>query len=333
MKNDIILLSHGSGGKKSQELLSFIFNILGDTLINRGEDSGICLLNSNKIAITTDSFTIDPIFFPGGNIGKLSVCGTINDISVMGAVPKYITLALLIEEGFPFTDLEKIVLSIKNEAQKSGVKIIAGDSKVVIKGKLDKIFINTSGYGEIITDQEINSTNVEQGDAIIISGGIGEHSATIMAIRNEMETDLISDCQSLDKMIFALLKEGFTIRAMRDITRGGLASILNEIAQSSKLDMEIWENDIQIKEEVQAICDILGLDPLYLACEGRIVLFSPQQEADEIVKFLQKKYQLNSTVIGRVKGYSENSKILLKTPIGAERVLPLLTRELTPRIC
>ncbi|MEA3476325.1 MAG: hydrogenase expression/formation protein HypE [Candidatus Cloacimonadota bacterium] len=331
---DHILLSHGSGGKNSRKLLKFIYDSLGDIVINRGEDSGIAILQTDKLAITTDSYVIDPIFFPGGDIGKLSVCGTLNDLAMVGAIPKYLTLCFIIEENFPFNNLRKILYSIKEEAESAGIKIIAGDTKIVSKGKLDKIFINTTGYGIIEHSQEINSHNAQPGDAVIVTGDIGDHGAAIMAVRNDFESDLTSDCASVVPLIRKLLAENINIHTLRDPTRGGLASILNEIAISSSIDIELEKVKIPIKDSVNGICDILGIDPLYMACEGRAAIICPESEVGDILNILKETNDgKNACKIGNIVDKSKEPRVYLKTFIGARRILPLLSREQTPRIC
>ena len=329
-----ILLSHGSGGKTSHELLKFIYDILSNVVVNHGEDSGIATIPQNKIAITTDSYVIEPIFFPGGDIGKLAICGTLNDLAMVGAIPKYLTLSLIIEENFSFEDLKKILISIKKEADKSEIKIIAGDTKVVSKGKMDKIFINTTGYGIIEHSQNINSKNAQTGDAVIVTGDIGDHGSAIMAVRNDFQSELVSDCTSVVQLIKTLLDESICIHTLRDPTRGGLASILNEIAIASSVDIELNETKIPIKDAVNGICDVLGIDPLYMACEGRAVIFCPEDEVNKVVKILNNNDEgKNACKIGNVINKSDNPRLYLKTFIGSRRILPLLSREQTPRIC
>ncbi|MCD6329945.1 MAG: hydrogenase expression/formation protein HypE [Candidatus Cloacimonetes bacterium] len=334
MDNKTILLSHGSGGKQSQELLELIYKTLEDIVVNHGEDSGTFKAQSGNIALTTDSYTIDPIFFPGGNIGKLAICGTLNDLAMVGAVPKYITLALMIEEGFNFDDLKKILLSVKDETKKAGVSIIAGDTKVVSKGKIDKIFINTAGYGIISSDQVISSKNAQPDDAVIVTGEIGDHGAAIMAYRNGFESSLRSDCANVAPLIKILLEKGAILHVLRDPTRGGLASILNEIASSSNVDIEIDEEALPLKESVTGVCDALGIDPLYMACEGRAVIVCPQDQIEQVLENLHEiPLGKKARCIGRVIRKSSHPTLYLKTFIGATRILPLLSREQTPRIC
>ncbi|MBC8526109.1 MAG: hydrogenase expression/formation protein HypE [Candidatus Cloacimonetes bacterium] len=329
-----ISLSHGSGGKNSQKLLKFIYDNLGDIVINYTEDSGITTLHTEKVAITTDSYIIDPIFFPGGDIGKLAICGTLNDLGMVGAIPKYLTLSFIIEEGFQFDDLKKILISIRKESVEAEIKIIAGDTKIVSKGKMDKIFINTTGYGIIEHSLEINSRNAHPGDAIIVTGDIGDHGSVIMAYRNNFQFDFVSDCASVFPLIKRLLDEHIIIHTLRDPTRGGLASILNEIAISSSTDIELEEVRIPTEDAVNGICDILGIDPLYMACEGRAVIICPENEVSKILKILRETNNgRNSCRIGKVLSKTESARVYLKTFIGSRRILPLLSREHTPRIC
>jgi len=333
MNKDTILLSHGGGGKQSQKLLQLIYDTLNDVVINHGEDSGVFHATEGAAAITTDSYTVDPIFFPGGNIGKLAICGTTNDLAMVGAIPQYITLSLMIEEGFSFDDLKKILISIREETRKGHIYIIAGDTKVVSKGKIDKIFINTAGYG-VLTTESISSKNAKPGDAVIITGDIGDHGAAIMAYRNGFEFSLTSDCANVAPLIKVLLEKGVVIHALRDPTRGGLASILNEIAGSSKVNIELEEEKLPIKKSVSGVCDALGIDSLYMACEGRAVIISPEDQAEGILKILHNDHLgKNAQIIGRVTERSNEPKLYLKTYIGAKRILPLLSREQTPRIC
>ncbi len=328
-----ILLSHGSGGRASKELLNVIYDILGEIVINKSEDSGL-ITTKSKGAMTTDSYVIDPIFFPGGNIGKLSIYGTVNDLAMVGAKPKFITLSLLLEEGFSFSDLRKIIESVRLAAEETQVKIVAGDTKVVSRGKLDKIFVNTAGTGELIHEQNISSTAAEPGDAVIVSGDIGDHGTTIMAYRNNFASGLKSDCASVYPLVEKLIENNIEIHTLRDPTRGGLASILNEIVLSSGVNIELEETKIPIKETVQGICDALGIDPLYMACEGRVVIITPEQNAEKVMKILYSDNTgKNATQIGKVTKNSKNPELLLKTFIGSRRTLPLLTREQTPRIC
>jgi len=334
MDKNTILLSHGSGGKQSQELLELIYNTLNEVVINHGEDSGVFQAVEGKAAITTDSYTVDPIFFPGGNIGKLAICGTTNDLAMVGAIPKLITLSLMIEEGFSFDDLNKILISIKDETKKGNISIIAGDTKIVSRGKIDKIFINTAGYGVLATNESISSKNAKPQDDVIITGDIGDHGASIMAYRNGFESSLKSDCANVAPLIKALLEQEAIIHALRDPTRGGLASILNEIVASSKVNIILEEERLPIKESVSGVCDALGIDPLYMACEGRAVIICPQDETNEVLKILHNEpLGSNAQVIGRVTERSDTPKLFLKTFIGAKRILPLLSREQTPRIC
>ena len=335
MKKDTkqILLSHGSGGRASKELLELFYKVLGDVVINRGEDSGIVQSNRRN-AITTDSYVIDPIFFPGGDIGKLSIYGTVNDLAMVGAKAKYITLSFLLEEGLSLEVIQKILYSIKSAAQETNIKIAAGDTKIVSRGKLDKIFINTAGFGEIQHKQKIASTNTQAGDSVIISGDIGDHGTAIMAKRNDFKSDLKSDCGSVYPLVHKLIENNIEIHTLRDPTRGGIASILNEIAFASGVDIELEESNLPFKETVKGICDALGIDPLYMACEGRVVIITPEKNTSKVLSILNADRKgNNAALIGKVISESADPKLLLKTYIGSRRILPLLTREQTPRIC
>ncbi|HEX38093.1 MAG TPA: hydrogenase expression/formation protein HypE [Candidatus Cloacimonetes bacterium] len=334
MSSDTILLSHGSGGKKSQELLKFIYEILGDVVINHGEDSGVISIDMSCYAMTTDSYTIDPIFFPGGNIGKLAVCGTLNDLAMVGAVPEFITLSLMIEEGFSFADLESIVRSISSELKKTSVKIIAGDTKIISRGKIDKIFINTAGFGKVIATNAISSINAQPGDSVIVTGSVGDHGSSIMAYRNGFSEGLRSDCANVAPLIQVLIEAGIDVHTLRDPTRGGLASIMNEIAESSGVSIELYEEKIPIRDSVNGVCDALGIDPLYMACEGRAAIFVPEDQAKKVIEILSdNELAKDVAIVGFVKEKSEKPKVYLRTYIGARRILPLLSREQTPRIC
>jgi hydrogenase expression/formation protein HypE len=293
MKNDNfekILISHGGGGKETSELIKDILcKHLSNDILLKMEDAAIISPNgSKKIAFTTDSFTVTPLFFNGGDIGKLSIAGTVNDLSVMGAKPLFLSLSLIIEEGFLISDLEKIILSIKGELEVSGAKIVTGDTKVVPKGKADGIFINTSGIGEVIYEN-LSASNINDGDIIIVSGEIGDHGASIMSLREgiDIDTGIKSDCASLWSMIDDVLKNGFNVKAIRDATRGGLAAVLNEWAESSNVNIFIDEEAIPVKDNVRGFCEFIGLDPYQFACEGRVVFAVSNNDAEKLLKVLR----------------------------------------------
>ena len=340
MIDEKIRLAHGSGGKLTHQLIQeIIVKNLTNPILKQLEDSAVfspevCHKNE-KIAFTTDSYVIDPVFFPGGDIGKLAVCGTVNDLAMSGAVPKYLSLSLIIEEGLSFKDFKKIIASIKKTVQEAKVKIIAGDTKVVEKGSADKIFINTSGIGFVPRGIKISSASARPGDVVIINGSIGDHGMAIMAQRQELglRTRLNSDCSPLNSLTGSILKASKKVHTMRDLTRGGLATVLNEIASASKTAIELDQASIPVKDKVKAVCQILGFDPLYVANEGKMVVIVPRTEAGKILRAMKKnKYGKRSCVIGILKK-TPQSTVLLKTVTGGRRIVDMLTGGQLPRIC
>lgn len=329
-----ILLSYGGGGEETQKLIKdLFFKYFSNPILEKMEDAAIFEAKP-KLAFTTDSFTVSPIFFKGGDIGKLAIAGTVNDISMMGAKPKYLSCSFIIEEGFPFSDLEKIVISMAKEMEKTGVKIITGDTKVVPKGSVDKVFINTTGIGEVIYEG-ISAHNIQDGDFILVSGSIGDHGACIMAQREgiDMEGDISSDCASLWSLVKDLIKANIKIKAMRDPTRGGLSAVLNEWAQQSNIGIEIEEEKIPIKEEVQGLCELLGVEPYTLANEGKLVLAVSKNDAQKALDVMRnnelgKDAQIIGKAISDYKG-----KVILKSPYGSKRIMEMPTGEILPRIC
>lgn len=331
-----IEMRHGSGGKESHRLINnLIKKYFNNEFLNRDNDATFLPLKTNNISITTDSFVITPRFFKGGNIGKLSVCGTINDLAVSGATPKYLTCGLIIEEGFKINELEEIIKSIASEAKKAGVYIVAGDTKVVEKGSVDGIFINTTGIGEL-EREIIDVSNAKVGDTIIVNGTLGDHGMSIMCSREELNIfgDIESDCATLNylvKDILEVAEEG--IHVMRDATRGGIAAVLNEIAIKSNVTIEINEEDIPVKKEVVATCELLGLEPLSIANEGKIVFFVQEKYVDKVLnKMRNNNLGKNSKVIGKVIKSGEGI-VLLNTVIGGKRILDMPVGENLPRIC
>ena len=329
-----ILLSHGGGGEETQKLIKeLFFKYFSNPILEKMEDAAVLNINS-KLAFTTDSFTVSPIFFKGGNIGKLAIAGTVNDLAMMGAKPKYLSCSFIIEEGLPFEELEEIVRSMAEEMKKTGVQIVTGDTKVVPKGSTDKIFINTTGIGEIVYEG-ISAHNIQEGDVILVSGTVGDHGACIMAQREgiEMEGDISSDCASLWSLVEDLINKGLTIKAMRDPTRGGLSAVLNEWAEQSDIGIEIDEEKIPIKEEVQGMCELLGLDPLSLANEGKLILAVPEEEGEKALNILKSNpLGKNAQIIGRATS-DYKGKVILKSPYGSKRILEPPAGELLPRIC
>ena len=336
MKEDRILLSHGSGGKLSFNLIKKLFlSNFNNPYLKRLDDGAVLNIEGLKLAYTTDSYTVDPLFFKGGNIGELAVYGTVNDLAMCGATPLYLSCSFIIEEGFSLSLLEKIVLSMRAASVTAKVDIVTGDTKVVNKGAADKIFINTSGVGIVEEEVNISGSNAKVGDVVMINGPIGSHGIAVLSEREglKFETEIKSDTAPLSSLVADMLEVSKDIHVLRDPTRGGLATSLNEIALSSKVDIEISEGDIPIQEEVRAACEILGYDPLYLANEGKLVAFIPSEIAPNMLKKMKKnKYGKESKIIGRVVKKSEG-KVYLNTTIGGKRIVDMLTGEQLPRIC
>ncbi len=331
-----ILLDHGSGGLASRKLISGMFlKYLDDPILKTLEDSAVIGNQAGKIAFTTDSYVVDPIFFPGGDIGKLAVHGTINDLAMRGARPLCLSLALILEEGFLLAELEQIIASISEACSKCGVPVVTGDTKVVPKGKGDKIFINTSGVGFVKEGVNISPENCKPGDKIIVSGNIADHGISIMSLRAglEFETQIESDTAPLNHMIQEILEVSDKINVLRDPTRGGLASTLNEIASSSGRGIMLYENEIPLREDVKGVCEMLGLDPLYVANEGKLLVFVAEEDADKVLSVMQKnEFGKDAAIIGEVQEI--NDKIVkLKTSIGTTRIVDMISGEQLPRIC
>lgn len=338
MKDDKILMGHGSGGSMTHELIESMFvRYFDNPILHEQGDSALLKLQGQNLAFTTDSFVVDPVFFPGGNIGKLAIAGTVNDLAVSGAVPKYLSVGFILEEGFPLDALEKIVRSMSEEAKKAGVFIATGDTKVVEKGKCDKIFINTSGVGEIDDNLLAISSgkNIKAGDKIIINGGIAEHGMAIMAARNDMNisTSVLSDCACLNGLIAEVLEVSENIRFMRDATRGGLGTILSELVRKKDFGIQINEDKLVMQDSVRGMCELLGFDPLYVANEGKLVMVVAAKDADRIVKTMQANPLGKQTaVIGEITG-EHPGKAWLNTSVGGKRMIEMLSGQQLPRIC
>jgi hydrogenase expression/formation protein HypE len=336
-KEQNILLGHGSGGRLMHQLIGDMFlKHFSNSILNEQTDSAILEVGLSEIAFTTDSFVIDPIFFPGGNIGKLAVCGTVNDLAVSGAQPLYISVSFIIEEGFPVSDLEKIVISLASEAKKAGVMIVTGDTKVVNKGKCDKIFINTSGIGRMKKEnvQISKAVNIQPGDVIIINGTIGDHGIAVMNARESFNfrMEIESDCASLNHMISDVL-ENHQVKFMRDPTRGGVATVLNELAEKISLGIEISESDLPVKKGVKAMCELLGFDPLHIANEGKVIIVAGENHGQNILGLLRKnEFGKESVIIGRVVS-DHPGKVVLKNETGGRRIIDPLAGDQLPRIC
>ena len=336
MAFDKILLDHGSGGRASHELIErFFVPRFQNPFLNEMNDSAVFDLKGGKLAFTTDSYVVDPIFFPGGDIGSLAVCGTVNDLAMRGARPCYLSVGFIIEEGFLLSDLELILLSMERAAKEAGVQIVTGDTKVVPKGAADKIFINTSGIGLIPEGLDIAGQNARPGDALLLSGTVGDHGLTILSKREGLgfESSLKSDAAPLNHLVQEMLQAGPDIHVLRDPTRGGLATTLNEIAGQSQVGLEIWEEAIPVRDSVSAASEILGLDPLYVANEGKLIAILPQSQAEAVLSVMKRNpYGQDAAIIGEVK--AENpGKVVMKTIIGGKRLVDMLTGEQLPRIC
>ncbi len=333
MRNDKISLGHGSGGLLTSLLIKkVILKYFNNPVIKRLEDSAALNVKKQQIAFTTDSYVINPIFFPGGDIGKLAICGTVNDLAMKGAVPRFISFSLIIEEGLLFSDLEKILKSASRAAKKAGVQVVCGDTKVVERGKADKIFITTSGVGHIIMN--LGKEKVMMGDKVVMSGTIGDHGVAVMNERLHLglQSPIKSDVAPLNLMTNKLFHNTRAIHFMRDPTRGGVVSVLNEMLTDTKWGIMIDEHTLPIKKEVRGACEILGLDPLYVANEGKFVAFVDSQNTKKVLKIITSHpLGKNATIIGEV--VKEPRGVWLKTKIGGVHPLLQLEAEGLPRIC
>jgi hydrogenase expression/formation protein HypE len=338
MKNDKILLGHGSGGSLTHDLISSLFlKHFTNPILDIQGDSALLDISAWEISMTTDSFVVDPLFFPGGDIGKLAIAGTVNDLAVSGAVPQYLSAAFIIEEGFPLVDLERIVISMAAEAKKANVRIVTGDTKVVERGKCDKLFINTTGIGVLEAAQEkiCCGCQVEAGDMILLNGAIGNHGMAIMAERNELNLSakITSDCACLNHMITKVLDAGVRVKFMRDATRGGLSTVLHELVKGKNFGLEIEESALKVDEEVQGICELLGFDPMYVANEGKVVMLVHPEDAEKALEILQSdEFGKDAAIIGSIVD-SHPGKAYINTQIGGKRILDMLSGEQLPRIC
>ncbi len=332
---DKILLAHGSGGKLSHDLIEKHFvPLFKNPFLDKLDDSAVFDL-AGRLAFTTDSFVVNPIFFPGGDIGKLAVCGTVNDLSMSGASPLYLSLALIIEEGFPLADLQKIMTSVQATAEEAGVKIITGDTKVVDRGSADKIFINTAGIGVVPEGVDISGANARPGDKILINGTIGDHGVAVMSQREGLRfaVPVPSDCAPLNKLVAEIIKVCPQVHCFRDPTRGGAACTLNEFAKQSQVGITIEEDKIPVQDAVRACCELLGLDPLYVANEGKVIAVVPSQDAERVLATMRRQqYGKESVIIGEVVA-EHPGRVVMKTSLGASRIIDMPVGELLPRIC
>jgi len=333
---DVINLGHGSGGTLTSKLLEAgVFKLFENDLLNKKHDGAVFELNG-KVAMSTDTYVVSPIFFEGGNIGDLAVNGTINDLAMCGAEAKYLTLAFVLEEGLKMTEFWDILLSIKTASEMAGVQIITGDTKVVERGKGDKIFINTTGIGKVHHKANIDISNIKPGDKIILSGPLARHGIAIMSERQglKFESNITSDTRPLNDIVLSLLEQfGEAIHFLRDPTRGGLATVLNEIALDAKMGVDISEREIPVDEDVRSACEMLGLDPLYVANEGLFIAIVEASAADELLWTLREwEHNTDASIIGEFTN-DHARQVLLKSNIGGRRVVNMLAGEQLPRIC
>ena len=330
---EIITLDYGSGGKKTARLIE---ELLVPAFSNPALDSlddGAVVKGDGQLAFSTDSFVVDPIFFPGGDIGKLAVCGTVNDLAMCGAEPKYLSCALILEEGLPMDDLRRVVESIRVAAEKAGVQIVTGDTKVVEKGRGDKLYINTAGIG-FVRYPGLSPKNIKAGDAVIVSGTVGDHGTAVMLARSGMmQGELSSDCAALNGLCKDILETGAHVRVLRDPTRGGVATTLNEFVEGSTLGIEIEEDKIPVRPQVRAACGMLGLEPLYCANEGKLIAVVDPADADTVLKAMRETEEgRDAALIGSVSA-DYPGRLVMQTAFGGKRILQKLTGAQLPRIC
>jgi len=335
MDHDTVQLAHGAGGRLSANLIDKIFlPRFGNETLNKLEDQATLDFPAGKLAFSTDSFVVDPIFFPGGNIGELAVYGTVNDVAMSGATPLYISAAFILEEGLPMKDLHRIVVSMEIATKKAGVQIVTGDTKVVNKGSCDKIFINTTGIGILPEDVNISASNLQPGDMIILSGTVADHGMAIMTSREGLsfQSRVKSDTAPLNGIVKNILEVTKDIRAMRDPTRGGVATTLNEFADASNVGIQLYDN-IPVSPDVEGACEILGIDPLYVANEGKMIVVVPAYMAKDVLKAVQKdEFGKEAVIIGEITE-DHPGMVVIKTPLGVNRIVDMPIGEQLPRIC
>lgn len=335
--NEQIVMGHGAGGRMSHQLIQKAFvSAFKNTALNAGDDAALVEPGlRQKLSISTDAHVVSPLFFPGGDIGKLAVCGTVNDVAMLGAKPLYLTAGFILEEGLPMDTLKRVVESMRLAAEEAGVQIVAGDTKVVQKGKADGMYITTAGVGVVREDVNVSGANAKPGDVVILSGTIGDHGIAVLGARGELgfESSLQSDVAPLNHLIAAMLDASPNIHVLRDPTRGGLATTLNEIAVQSNAGILLKEETIPVHPEVNAACEMLGFDALYVANEGKLVAIVPQEDAKKVLAVMKStKYGEGAVVIGEVVA-EPKSRVLLKTVLGSTRVVDMLAGEMLPRIC
>jgi len=330
-----ILMAHGDGGKLARDLVAKAFvEVLANPILERLDDSAVVELNG-RTAFTTDSYVVTPIFFPGGDIGKLAVCGTVNDLATSGARPLYLSLSLIIEEGLPREDLDRVIASVREAADEAGVVVVTGDTKVVDRGSADKLYINTAGIGEIPEGVNIAGDAARPGDLVLLSGSLGDHGIAVMSQREGIafSTRLTSDCAPLNRMVSKMLEASPRIHCLRDPTRGGLATTLNEIAHQSRVRILIEEMSIPVKEEVASACEMLGLDPLYMANEGKLVAVVPASDVEDVLQAMRRsRYGEEAVIVGEVV-LGEPGRVAMRTRLGTTRIVDMLSGAALPRIC
>ena len=335
LKDKTVTMAHGAGGQQTSELIDSVFaaHFANDDLT--ADDAAVLVPPKGRMAVSTDGFIVSPPFFPGGNIGKLSICGTVNDLACMGAKPLYLTCAFVIEEGFPMDKLEEIAAAMEKTAKEAGVHIVSGDTKVAGKGQVDGVFITTTGMGEIQDGVNVAGTYAKPGDAIIVTGDVGRHGCTILLAREDfgIDADVTSDCAPLWKTVEAVMNTTHDLHVIRDATRGGVGTVLYEIAGQSNVGIRLDASKVPVAPEVKGVCGMLGLEPLYLACEGRMVIMAPMAEAEKIVETLRTcPYSKDAAIIGEVTK-EQPGKVVMTTEIGTQALLPQPGGELLPRIC
>ncbi len=336
MKTDTILLDHGSGGKLSHRLITdLVLPIFDNAILSPLHDGAVLDIDGQRLAFSTDTFVVDPIFFPGGSIGDLAVNGTVNDLAMCGGVPQYLSAGLILEEGFSIRDLQRILNDMRIAAEKAGVIIVTGDTKVVPKGAVDKIFVNTSGIGKIPHGVDISSRNARPGDKIILSGTMGDHGVAVLTQREGMTFDapVKSDTAALNHMVARMLSVSNDIHVLRDPTRGGVGTALNEIAGKSGVGIKIYEEKIPLKDAVAGICELLGFDPIYIANEGKLIAFVDPRHAEKILATIKEdEFGKDACIIGEVIP-DHPGRVIMETRIGGIRIVDMLTGEQLPRIC
>ena len=334
MTGDRVLLSHGGGGQLMADLVARVFLPRFGPGDPPGDDAAQ-FVSRGRLAFTTDSFVVDPIFFPGGDIGKLAVCGTVNDLSMVGATPLYLSLAFIIEEGLLVDELERVLVSVQAAAREAQVQIVTGDTKVVNKGSADRLFVNTAGVGTVPEGIDISGSNAKPGDKVILSGTIGDHGIAVLSQREGIgfSTRLESDCAPLNALVAEMMAASKKIHAMRDPTRGGLATTLNEFAAQSKVGIRIEEEKVPVRDEVRGACEMLGIDPLYVANEGKLVALVHPEDADAVLERMRRhRYGKNAAIIGEVRP-DHPGRVVMRTTLGASRIVDMLVGDPLPRIC